>query len=101
MGADFRQIFVGGVRGAQVEKPSNFPHGTMWVMMYNLPARKTFLGKSVYFLQGQIAGQWLSSKLFPNFTPKSECDIVSPREPCFHEGSPRDPQETSPKVHKD
>lgn len=84
-----------------MEKPSNFPDGTTRVKMYNLPAGRTFPGKSMYFLQGQRAGQWLSSKVFPNFIPKSECDVVSPREPCFHEGSPKDPWETSPEAHKD
>lgn len=80
--------------GSPVKKPSSSPHCTVWVMMCNLLARKTFPGKGTHFLKDQAAGQWLNSKLFPNLTPKSEYAMVSPRETCFNERSPKDPWET-------
>lgn len=91
---NFRQVLNGG-GGCRVEKLSNSIPCTVWVMSRDSLATKPFPGKGMHFLKGHAGGQWLSTKAFPNLTSKSECAMLSPRDPCSLKGCCKDPWETS------
>lgn len=45
----------------------------------------------MHFLSSQAAGQWLSTKTFPNLTPNLSLQWGGPKEPCSTMGNPSEP----------